>query len=60
MNQTKQLKDFWDNLKLKAFVQLKDIDELEKMLGRLFMGIEDLEKSRDKWKEKYIELKSRH
>lgn len=60
MNQTKELKEFWDKLKIKAVVKLNDLDELENLLSKLFMSISDLEKSRDKWKEKYFELKSRH
>ena len=60
MNQTKELKEFWDKLKIKAVVKLNDLDELENLLSKVFMSISDLEKSRDKWKEKYTELKSRH
>jgi hypothetical protein len=60
VNQTKELKEFWDKLKIKAVVKLNDLDELENLLSKLFMSISDLEKSRDKWKEKYFELKSRH
>jgi len=57
---TKELKEFWDKLKEKSIIRFEDIDELEKLLSRLFMSISDLEKSRDKWKEKYFKLKSRH
>lgn len=55
MKQYDDLKIFWTKIKSSP-VTLKDIDELEKILGRLFIKIQDLEKSRNKWKDKYLEL----
>jgi len=42
--------DFWNELKNKAEIKFKDIEELEKMLGNVFERMNELEKSRDKWK----------
>jgi len=55
-----ELKDFWDKLKKSAVVKLNDLEELEKLLSKVFLKMGELEVSRENWKEKYMELKSRH
>lgn len=51
MKQTNELEDFWNELKLRnAKITLLDIDELEKLLGKVFLKIHELKESRDKWK----------
>lgn len=51
MKQTNELEDFWNELKLRnAKITLLDIDELEKLLGKVFLKIQELKESRDKWK----------
>jgi len=49
--QAKELMKFWNNLKNNnARITLIDIEKLEKLLGNVLIKINELEKSRDKWK----------
>jgi len=47
----KELNDFWETLK-NSEVKLKDVDKLGNLLFKVSLQIKELEKSRDKWKEK--------
>lgn len=45
-----ELIEFWNALKEKAQISFKDIEELEKILFRVHAAIDDLKRSREKWK----------
>jgi hypothetical protein len=51
MKQTDDLVNFWNKLK-ESTVTLKDIDQLEIFLGKIFLKMKELEESRNRWKEK--------
>lgn len=45
---------------LRTILMPSAIYTLQQNLGRLYQRVEELRKSRDKWKERYNELKSTH
>ena len=51
----KELKDFWNELESKSEVKLKDIEKLKNLLGKVFLKVQELEKSRNNWRDKYKE-----
>jgi hypothetical protein len=51
--------DFWNEIKNKSSIKFSDIEKLEKLLGSVFQKMDELEKSRDKWHEKYNKLKEK-
>jgi hypothetical protein len=52
------LKDFWKSFKSLTRISIDDVSRLEEKLSHAVSTIEDLEKSRDNWKRKYMELKN--
>lgn len=58
MKQTDDLKTFWDNFQKQAIIQFPDLEKLKDLLLKVLLKTEELEKSRDKWREKYENLKA--
>ncbi|HJX49866.1 MAG TPA: hypothetical protein VJ438_00205 [Candidatus Nanoarchaeia archaeon] len=52
--QTKELSNFWNEIKNKSEIQFKDIDKLQELLEKVFLKIQELESSRNKWKVKAL------
>ena len=48
----------WIEFKSKIELKLKDLDEFEDKLFKAIMKFEDTKKSRENWKNKYMELKN--
>jgi hypothetical protein len=49
-----ELMDFWKALKEKAQISFKDFEQIETILFRVHASIDDLKRSRDKWKARAI------
>lgn len=48
----------WKDIEKGALITLEDWDELKNYIWKLHLKIEELKKSRDNWKEKYLEIKN--
>ena len=59
MKQVDELKLFWVQLKQSAIIQFPDIEKLQDLLYKLLLKTEELENSRDGWREKYEALKNK-
>jgi len=57
MRQTDELREFWKEFQSHAIIQFPDIEKLKDRLFKLLLKTEELETSRDKWREKYEDLK---
>ncbi len=51
------LQDYFREFDRQAVLKLSDYSKLHELAGRVFEKINELEKSRDSWREKYEELK---
>lgn len=51
------LAEFWAAFKNKVTIKICDIDELQEIMGKVFLKMAELEESRDNWREKYTQLK---
>jgi len=52
--QSKELSNFWNELKDKSVIQFKDIDKLQGLIEKVFLKMQELESSKNKWKEKAL------
>ena len=55
--QARELWNFWNEIKNKQEVKLIDIDKLEKYIGNLLQKMDEIEKSKEKWKERALRKK---
>jgi len=58
VRQTDDLKTFWQAFQNQAIIQFTDLEKLKNLLLKVLLKTEELEKSRDKWREKYETLKA--
>jgi hypothetical protein len=55
-----ELQKFWSELKNKnGNIKFENIDKFERFVGNICQAMEDVTKSRDNWKAKYMEEKNR-
>jgi len=50
--------EFWNELEKRDFISVKELMIFGDKLSKLMMKCEELRKSRDKWSNKYTELKN--
>ena len=54
MKNNNDLVNMWKKLRNKATITFEEYDELEDYLSKIHLRLDELVKSRDKWREKYL------
>lgn len=57
--QLQQLTDFWNLLKEKGTITFKDWEELQNKFSDVYLKVQELEKSKENWKERCLLAESK-